>query len=269
MVQLSGGAETRLRWAVAAYLTAITRGRSWIGGAAAALLSVLCMLDRPALAFQTTDRCFMEPMLAPSTHYRIGEITRMLRSLSASTQTQACMLLARGLLHHFDGDPQAAIDDYTHALDWMRDPQAVYEMRGDAYEDAGEHDKALADYAQAAKTKRDAKALTNLCWVRGVRGHPLDRALADCNEALKQKADDTNAREARCFVLFRMGRYADAVPDCDTVLKEAPKTAGALYIRGLAKRHNGDEAGAAKDIAAATAMNDKVVAFFALWGVKH
>jgi tetratricopeptide (TPR) repeat protein len=229
-------------------------------------MAAFTMAPRPALAFQSTDRCF-EPALAPSTHYRIDAITQMLRNPSLPTQTQACMLFARGLLHHFDGDPQAAIDDYTRALGWMRDPVAVYEMRGDAYADAGQRDKALADYAEAAKTKQDAKALANLCWVRGLRGRPLDRALADCNDALKQKHDDTNAREARCFVLFRLGRYVDAIPDCDAVLKEKPETAGALYIRGLAKRHAGDAAGGAKDIAAATGFNNNTAAFFTLFGV--
>jgi tetratricopeptide (TPR) repeat protein len=242
--------------------------RARIGGVAAALLmAAFTMAPRPALAFQSTDRCFMEPALAPSTHYRIDAITQMLRTSSAPTQTQACMLFARGLLHHFDGDPQAAIDDYTRALGWMREPVMVYEMRGDAYADAGQRDKAIADYAEAAKTKQDAKALANLCWVRGLRGRPLDRALADCNDTLKQKPDDTNAREARCFVLFRLGRYADAIPDCDAVLKEKPETAGALYIRGLAKRHAGDAAGGAKDIAAATGLNNNTAAFFTLFGV--
>src|SRR2546421_11417695 len=51
--------------------------------------------------------------------------------LIAPTKTQACMLFARGLLHHFDGDPASAVDDYTRALIWMPDPAALYEMRGD------------------------------------------------------------------------------------------------------------------------------------------
>jgi hypothetical protein len=80
-------------------------GRVRSGGGIAALLIALCTaVPHPAAAFQSTDRCFMEPMLAPSTHYRISEITRMLQRLSPSTQTKACMLFARGLLQHFDGD---------------------------------------------------------------------------------------------------------------------------------------------------------------------
>src|ERR1041384_8253194 len=127
--------------------------------------TVLLMLATApsASAFQNIDRCFMEPMLAPSTHYRISELTRMLRSSSAPVHVQCCMLFALGLLHHFDGDAQASIGDYSRALGCMRDPAAVYEMRGDAYEDAGQHDKALADYAEAAKAKPDASALANLC----------------------------------------------------------------------------------------------------------
>ena len=69
-------------------------------------------------------------------------------------------------------------------------------------------------------------------------------------------------------MLFRLGRYGEAISDCDAVLKDKPETGGALYIRGLAKRHTGDEAGAAKDIAAAIDINKNTAAFFALWGVK-
>ena len=235
---------------------------------AAAVAIAVCTMAQPAFAFQTSDRCFMEPVLAPSTHERLAEIARVMRNPSLPTQTQGCLLFARGLLHHFDGDPQTAIDDYGRAVGWMRDPEVVYEMRGDAYEDAGQHGNALADYAEAAKAKPDAKVLANLCWVRAVRGRPLDRALANCDAALKEKPDNTNAREARCFVLYRLGRYGEAISDCDAVLKDKPETGGALYIRGLAKRHTGDEAGAAKDIAAATDINKNTAAFFALWGVK-
>lgn len=234
---------------------------------ASLLLALAALLDA-AMAYRLGDRCYLEPTLAPSTSFRIAEIDRMLRNSANTTQTQACELFARGLLHHFDGDPGLAIEDYSRAIDWMPDPVAGYEMRGDAYEDAGQHDKALADYAQAAKSKPDVRGLANLCWVRAVRGRPLDRALADCNGALAQKPDDTDAREARCFVFYRLGKVADAVPDCDAVLKEKPRLAAALYIRGLAKRHAGDEAGGAADIAAALDINPRTARFFALWGVK-
>jgi tetratricopeptide (TPR) repeat protein len=241
-----------------------------IGGAAIFVLGAVCMLAaHPALAFESSDRCFMEPVPAPSNRERIREIDRLMHNPSLPTQSQACLLFARGLLHHFDGDPQAAIDDFSRAVGWMRDPEVVYEMRGDAYEDAGQHDKAVADYAEAEKAKPDAKEFANLCWVRAVRGHPLDRALADCNAALKEKADNTNAREARCFVQFRSGRYADAISDCDAVLKDKPHSAAALYVRGLAKQHRGDTAGGAKDIAAASDLKKNIAPFFALWGVKQ
>jgi len=240
-----------------------------IGGVAIVLLGTCLPAINPARAFESSDRCFMEPVPLPTNHERIDELTRLLRNPSLPTQSQACLLFARGLLHHFDGDSAAAIDDYGRAVGWMRDPEVVTEMRGDAYEDTGQHDKAMADYAEAAKAKPDAREFANLCWVRAVRGHPLDRALADCNAALKEKPDDTNAREARCFVQFRMARYADAIADCDAVLKDKPDSAGALYIRGLAKRHTGDAAGGAKDIAAATDLKRLTPDFFALWGVKE
>lgn len=240
-----------------------------VGGAAVAFLIAICAAAQPVAAFQSADRCFTYPVLAPPIHYRIAEFTRMLRNPHAPTRAQACMLFARGLLQHFDGDPQSAIDDYTHALGWMHDPTAIYEMRGDAYEDAGEHDKALADYAEAAKGKPEAETLTNLCWVRAVRGHPLTRALTECDEAIRLKPEKNNGREARCVVLYRLGRYAEAILDCDAVLKEKPESAGALYFRGLAKRHAGQEDAAKQDMAAAIRISPRTADVLGSWGIKE
>src|SRR3954471_3173675 len=104
--------------------------RAHMGGIVATLLIAICTaVGHPALAFESSDRCFMEPVPAPSNRERIREIDRLMHNPSLPTQSQACLLFARALLHRFDGDPQAAIDDFSRAVGWMRDPEVVYEMR--------------------------------------------------------------------------------------------------------------------------------------------
>ena len=53
---------------------------------------------------------------------------------------------------------------------------------------------------------------------------------------------------------MRLGDFAKSIADFDAGLKLAPKIAGALYGRGLAKLKKGDAAAGEADIAAAKAI---------------
>ncbi|HEX3432362.1 MAG TPA: tetratricopeptide repeat protein [Rhizomicrobium sp.] len=176
----------------------------------------------------------------------------------------------RGLLYHMLGKYDLAIADYTSAMGWKRNFEDALEARGDAYADAGERDKASADYAQAAALKADGPAaLAGRCWARGVRGHPLDRALDDCNAALTNGADETETRLLRCFVDYRLARYADAVSDCGKAEASRARFAAALYIGGVAKLRSGDVAGGNADITAALDADHSIAVVWGLYGVRR
>ncbi|HTT97772.1 MAG TPA: hypothetical protein VMF58_06950 [Rhizomicrobium sp.] len=119
------------------------------------------------------------------------------------------------------------------------------------------------------------------CWIRATFGERLDAALADCDTAARIEPDDMFILNARCFVHFRRGEYALAIPDCDRAAQLFPdgarfstvtndslrNKADPLYVRGLAKLRMGQADLGNADIAAAKAIDPKIADTYAIYGV--
>jgi hypothetical protein len=104
--------------------------------------------------------------------------------------------------------------------------------------------------------------------MRAEANRELEAALADCNTSMRINPDDRGTSlEFRSFVDYRMGRYVEAIADGDATLARRPETAGALYVRGLAKTAKVDEAAGAADIAAAKAIKPDIAYTYARYGV--
>jgi Flp pilus assembly protein TadD len=69
------------------------------------------------------------------------------------------------------------------------------------------------------------------------------------------------------LVLLRLGDYAKAIKDFDTVLGLKPDDAMALYARGIAKLRSGSTAQGQNDLAAAKVQSAAVVERFAGYGI--
>jgi tetratricopeptide (TPR) repeat protein len=208
---------------------------------------------RPHLSMQTlVTRC-------------VGELSE--RQVPA--EGRAADYYGMGLLFHLAGRFDDAIGFYTKALAWMKNYGDVYEARGDAYEDLGQHEKALAEYEAASKMSLDDPwSLKARCRARAIRGRPLDRALADCNAALAERPDEWQILDTRALVYFRMGNYSAAIADCDAALEPRPSLESSLFIRGVAKLRLGDSAGGNTDIAAALRADYRVADIYALYGIR-
>jgi tetratricopeptide (TPR) repeat protein len=131
--------------------------------------------------------------------------------------------------------------------------------RGLAYAKTEHMADADRDFAAARKLVADnAGALNNLCWSKAILGVALESALEDCDAALKLQPDAGQIIDSRAFVLFRLGRYSDAVSAYDRAIALNPKQAASLYMRGIARRRLGKVAEGDADIAAAKAIQAKV-----------
>jgi tetratricopeptide (TPR) repeat protein len=84
-----------------------------------------------------------------------------------------------------------------------------------------------------------------------VAGKELDVALADCDQALRRDKNSV-LMGYRGLVLYRMGRFGEAIAQYTTALKAQPRLAAALYGRGLAELKTGAKSEGDTDIAAAT-----------------
>ena len=145
---------------------------------------------------------------------------------------------------------------------------------------------AMFDYAQANAFQRyyeaavaayDAvidmqpmndEAYSNRCWLRAVIGQHLEQALDDCNRVLRLNPNNVQVFDHLGLTYLRMGRYDRSIASYDRLLQFRPRAAESLYGRGLAKKKSGDLKGGELDIAAATAIDPRIAAVFANYGVQ-
>ena len=76
-----------------------------------------------------------------------------------------------------------------------------------------------------------------------------------------------DAFRIRGLVYLKLKKLDLALTDYDSALQANPKNAFSLYGRGIAKRWNGDEAGAIADISAAEQIMPDIAADFGRYGV--
>ncbi len=143
-------------------------------------------------------------------------------------------------------------------------PNAIME-RSTAYAEDGKYDLALADTEKLKGLSDDKDALADMqrCWVRGVVGKDLDLGIADCNAALAVYPTSFAVFMARALVNYKRGDTAATIADCTAALDNAPRIAGALYLRGIAKGAAG-----ADDIDSAKSLEPYIGNEFAGYGVK-
>jgi tetratricopeptide (TPR) repeat protein len=131
--------------------------------------------------------------------------------------------------------------------------------RGLAYAATKHAAEAVRDFDAARKSvATDAPTLNNMCWAKAKLNVALDAALADCDAAVKLWPKESNMADSRAFVLFRMGRFADALVGYDQALQLSPDKAASLYMRGIVKHRLGKAAEGDADIAAARAIDSNV-----------
>ncbi len=138
--------------------------------------------------------------------------------------------------------------------------------RGTLYAARNDDDRAIRDYDGAIRLDpQQATYWNNRCWSRAILGR-LDEARADCDQSLRLHPGEPNALDSRGLVHLKSGRPDDAIADYDAALRVDPKMPSSLYGRGIAKQRRGD-AGAADDLAAATAIDADVASKFEHYGV--
>jgi len=118
-----------------------------------------------------------------------------------------------GNTHFEKNEFDAAIADYTQAIQMQPDLAPAYSDRAATYVEVKEYDKAIADANQAIKLKPD------LPWPYAARAAAyrskgdLDRALADYEQVIKLQPDYAKAYFRRAEILEQLGNKTAAVAD--------------------------------------------------------
>jgi tetratricopeptide (TPR) repeat protein len=114
----------------------------------------------------------------------------------------------------------------------------------------------------------DPFMLNDICYSIAAEGMDLDRALALCDASLKLRPNEAAILDSRAFVLFRLGRYAEALTAYDAAITAKSDQFESLYGRGLAEARLGRAADSTRDIAAALKGRPRVREEFAEMGVR-
>ncbi len=120
-------------------------------------------------------------------------------------------------------------------------------------------------------TSKMIDALYGRCRLRAVQGEELAKALSDCNAAYRLSGQSNPLTapilESRGLVRLRLGDYDKAIADYDGSLKTEPKSASALYGRGIAKLRKRKIAEGETDLAEARSVSPTVTDEFTRRGI--
>lgn len=193
----------------------------------------------------------------------------------ALTPNDPDLVIKRGFLRLKDGDTKGALADAEAALagyhEGSLDRLAVVAL----FDRLHRADRVLAliePIIALHKADNELGSLLNTrCYSRALANIELPKAMADCAGAIKRLGPVPALVDSRAMVKVRMGDYAGALADYDTVLAKAPKQAASLYMRGWVRRATAkDDAEqlklAAADFAAAKAVDADIADDFTPYG---
>lgn len=205
-----------------------------------------------------------------NTHLYMGEYDDGIADFSETLRldpANAEALVNRAGTRNFLGDPERAIADYDTVIRVDPSWPLVFTARAFAYVAAGQFGRAIEDCDQALRLRpQNNLALSARCRARLGLGQ-LAAALADCDAALGGGRTSFTLN-SRGMVHLRLGRPDLALADFQMTLTSLePFNSKALYGRGLAKRMQGDAAGAEADITKAEQAAPGLAARFAAYGL--
>lgn len=147
------------------------------------------------------------------------------------------LYLSRGATYGMSEQLDKAIADFDHALVLDPDSGIAYMNRATAENRKGERAASLGDYDKAVGLiPENWMAWDGRCWVRAIIGQDLEGALADCKKAMELQPSAANTLNTLGFILYRQGRFEDAIASYDESIARDPNVASSYYMRGLARR---------------------------------
>lgn len=159
----------------------------------------------------------------------IGEYTRAIEEDPGN----AAAYIYRGLVYKNLKRYQAAIKDYDRAIELNPDYDVAYNNRGIVYKTQRKYTKALADYNRALELN------PNYAFAYNNRGNvyynlkQYSRAIEDYNQALELDPNYAHAYNNRGNAYYKLKQYDRAIEDYSQALKQDPHYAYAYNNRGL------------------------------------
>lgn len=155
------------------------------------------------------------------------------RSTATSSPTDVASALAAGQTHETQGDYQAAVNDYTAAIQFDANNPDSYSKRGSCYKNLGQYEPALTDYNTAIRLRSDNPDYYNDRGIVYWKAKQYDNAIADYNQALHLNGNVSRAYNNRGLAYYDKGNVQQALSDYDASMRSDPQYADPYYNRGL------------------------------------
>jgi tetratricopeptide (TPR) repeat protein/transglutaminase-like putative cysteine protease len=165
---------------------------------------------------------------------RADLLARFGRADEAAAAYRAALAMLDSLARTLAGEPGEAA--------FSNERMAILSRSGRTAEAVAIADATLRRYAG------NTLMLAARCGVRVEGNVELAQAQRDCDQALRDEPGHPIATPARAMLDLRRARWAEAISDFTRTLADEPRSARALYGRGVARVRSGDTAGQA-DIA--------------------
>ncbi len=155
--------------------------------------------------------------------------------------------LGRAIVLDVLGSKDAAIADYTYAIELDPEYTDAYNNRATIYSDQGEFEKALADFTSAIELDPDNDlGYYNRGALYSENGL-YEEALVDLNRAIEMNSDYSPSYYARGITYAGLDNYEAAIADYERVIELAPTFSGGYIDRGLAYYNSDDYEAAIED----------------------
>jgi tetratricopeptide (TPR) repeat protein len=140
--------------------------------------------------------------------------------------SDSLLFLKRGYAYQKSNRPREAQADYEQSISKADDRYAkaiAHNALATLYADMGRHADAEREYnAAIALDRRVLGIQNNLAYSYAERGVKLDEALRLIDGALKQDGENAGYLDTKGWVLFKQGKFKDALPYLERAQKMAP-----------------------------------------------
>jgi tetratricopeptide (TPR) repeat protein len=185
----------------------------------------------------------------------IGLVADTGYTLSTRREFRLDAHLRRGSAYSSLGKYEAAINDYTKALQYKSDSVSAYYNRGLAYHNWGQYETAVQDFDAALRLGPGADTYL----VRGISYHKLDehqKAINDYTKAI-QLDPDADKYSRRGISYHNLDEHQKAINDYTKAIQLDPDYAIAYYNRGVIYDNLGQDSKANVDTDKACSLDSK------------
>jgi len=169
---------------------------------------------------------------------------------------------SRGIAYSNKGDDERALADYDLCLKLRPNFASAYNNRGLIFMRRGDFERAFAEF-NTALNYPTSDAIRYIHFYNRARLQTYRKqypaAIADFADAQKLNPDGPQVANYRCMTYIEMGKFDEALADCNAALAKSPTSIYTLTNRGNAYLAKGDLDAALKDYNEALKINPNYI----------